>query len=629
MENNFILTIIPAAIEKGGIAKIRLVDSSEEQGADRKFVVYVDDQPNRDLLLTESQYSGAREYLWNLDTTNLVKGGHSISIRLVVDNTGTPPPPPPSIPPILGELNVYEALDGIYHATSKIADKNEIGVALKPTDRKRTPDLPLWVSILQSTKALSYENYSKFMDIIFCGPKNNGNIGDLALGELRYSASRRFLPFTDTDSYRSLKAATEAFVMTNCGVALNAKTFDEEQTRILIESRGFNLDDSANAEKFQDLWDGYLKEKDGQKIIPYLYLVREKLKDIPLKKHTLEHMLELTIRNDQELANIDETTCFGVISEKLSMPCFLELIWSYWHEESMMVQGMNALSRRFQNVRNPRGNDPLAGIEINPLQPLNNLLWGYIQDEQHRLSVVRRAYEYDHHYGISIQGKAIKDFSPADSRSRFLEAFHQLLYLCAQFYKQEDDLTIQADAFPIRNALREVHLILSEGAHNQYGDMPSTARIEMLMQQYILARPEFRQVLPTRVMVAYPEPWMDRVNAINHLMGWTKSSPIHFANLGIFGEQLLLSIRFGSWSYTDTSAQQAAIWANFWRQAVQEYIHAYYAVTGVELGATRVNNERIDSRPPSFHLAERAKASSNGSSNGYINASANGKSTVY
>ena len=48
------------------------------------------------------------------------------------------------------------------------------------------------------------------------------------------------------------------------------------------------------------------------------------------------------------------------------------------------------------------------------------------------------------------------------------------------------------------NALKEVHLILSQGAHNQFGDLPSTARIEMLMQQWLLARPEFREFLPTR-----------------------------------------------------------------------------------------------------------------------------------
>ena len=163
-------------------------------------------------------------------------------------------------------------------------------------------------------------------------------------------------------------------------------------------------------------------------------------------------------------------------------------------------------------------------LEIDPLRPLNNLLWGYIQDEQHRLNVVRRAYEYDHHYGLRLYGKAVPEMRPADSRSKFIEAFHNLLYLCSVFYKQDDDTTIVSDGFPLLNALREVHLILSQGAHNQFGDLPSTARQEMLIQQWLLARPELREYLPTRIMVAYPEAWMDRVDAMKTLQGWTDVS---------------------------------------------------------------------------------------------------------
>ena len=81
--------------------------------------------------------------------------------------------------------------------------------------------------------------------------------------------------------------------------------------------------------------------------------------------------------------------CYGILREKLTCPCLLELIWSYWNEEGMLVQTMNAITRRFQNMRGPLANDPLANLEVDPLRPLNNLIWGWVQDEQHRLSVVR------------------------------------------------------------------------------------------------------------------------------------------------------------------------------------------------------------------------------------------------
>ena len=226
-----------------------------------------------------------------------------------------------------------------------------------------------------------------------------------------------------------------------------------------------------------------------------------------------------------------------------------------------------------------------------------------MQDEQHRLSVVRRNYEYDHHYGLRLAGKAVDNVRTADSRSKFLEAFHTLLSTLAAFYKRDDDTTMVADGFPVLNALKEAHLILSQGAHNQFGDLPSTARIEMLMQQWILARPEFREFIPTRIMVAYPEPWMDRVDAMKKLQGWTDTSVLHFRNLAIFGEQVILGVRYGNWNsiYEPVNAVNCA---RYWRAQVQGYLHAYRSVTGVDLSVD-VTNARIDATMPSAHLVKR------------------------
>lgn len=271
----------------------------------------------------------------------------------------------------------------------------------------------------------------------------------------------------------------------------------------------------------------------------------------------------------------------------------------------MLVQTMNAITRRFQNVR-AHERDPLANLEIDPLRPLNNVLWGFVQDEQHRLSIVRRNYEYDHHYGLRLEGKAVQRMQAADSRSRFLEAFHNLLRLCAVFFRQDDDTTVKADAFPVLNALKEVHLILSQGAHNQFGDLPSTARIEMLMQQWLLARPEFREFLPTRIMTAYPEPWMDRVDAMKKLQGWTDTSVLDFRNLAIFGEQLLLTIRWGHWSDVQEPLQ-AFNWVRLLRPQIQGYSHAYRAVTGVDL-AVETTDTKVDATLPSVLLQRRLAA---------------------
>ena len=93
-------------------------------------------------------------------------------------------------------------------------------------------------------------------------------------------------------------------------------------------------------------------------------------------------------------------------------------------------------------------------------------------------------------------------------------------------------------------------------------------------------------------MVAYPERWMDRVDAMKSLQGWTDASVLHFRDLGEFGEQILLSIRFGDWSDVNDPLQ-AANWARFWRPEIQGYIHAYRAVTGVDLTADVSDTGRL------------------------------------
>ena len=259
-------------------------------------------------------------------------------------------------------------------------------------------------------------------------------------------------------------------------------------------------------------------------------------------------------------------------TEDLAGPRVVELIWSYWLEEGRLAETMNAISLRFQNKRRP-GHDPLAELKIDFLRPLGHLVWQYIQDEQHRLTARRRAYEYEHQYGLRVSG-AVESLEPVESRSRFPKAFDDLLQRAAEFYARADTAT--ADPSPLLEAIREVHLLLAEGAHNQFGDLPSTARQEMLVEQWLLARPEFDDYLPNSAV--FPEPWMSRVDAMRRLQGWGDTSIQHYRDLATYGEQVLLSIRFGDWSEV-TNAEQAANWARFWRPEVQAYIAAFRAVS--------------------------------------------------
>ena len=483
-------------------------------------------------------------------------------------------------------------------------------VTMNRADVPPTPDQALWVVIRNSAEALSFENYAAFIEPIMCGanpvlPTNR------VQNEFTRINNRINLTFPDAEPYRLLKVATEVFMMANCGVVIgqnlqgsisstplenaifNPYAAGSAEAQALSEEEQLRLLQPYDPNSIGTEWKGYLEpisNSAGKTIhtLPYLYnIVALKLGDLP-------------IRPDHAYG---ARTCYGILQRKLTRPCLLELIWNYWLEEGMLVQTTNAMSWRFQNRRGPHDRDPLAMVEIDPLRGLNNLLWGWVQDEEHRLSIPRRAYEYDHEYGLKLIGKAVPPIQGADSRSRFLEGFHTLLMLCTVFYKEDDDTTVVADGFPVLNALREVHLQLTQGAHNQYGDLPWTARQEFLMQEWILARPEMREFLPRRVMVDYPEPWMDSVETMKSLQGWTDTSILHFRDMAIYGEKILLSVRYGAWT-DEIHPENAANWARYWRPEIQGYIFAYRAATGVDLAAVTVTGQ-VNSTVPSVLLRNR------------------------
>ncbi|HEY8199744.1 MAG TPA: hypothetical protein VII47_00145, partial [Actinomycetota bacterium] len=277
---------------------------------------------------------------------------------------------------------------------------DDVFVTMRRTAVAPTKDQSLWTVIRNATQGLSFDNFTRFMDVLVCGIPDELR-GDLP--SLRKPSTRRAfeqnrskvaLPFPDIDPYRVLKAASEVFLMVNCGVS--NETF--EGIDLTDEELRFNrqLEPGEIEAIFQDY---LVQAPDGPggpvDTLPYLALVRAKLRDVPLTDGS----------SAEDRAAI---ACYGILRDKLAHPCMLELIWSYWHEEGMLVQTMNAISWRFQNRRRPGvDRDPLAALEIDPLRPLNNLLWGFVQDELFRLTLPRRAYEYDHHYGLSLIGKAV------------------------------------------------------------------------------------------------------------------------------------------------------------------------------------------------------------------------------
>lgn len=446
-------------------------------------------------------------------------------------------------------------------------DRDRVSVTLNRAGVDPTPDMALWSAIRSSSQALSFDNYARFMDLVMCGDDGYA-AAKSTRKELKRAVRRTSTPFPNVDRYRVLRAATEVFLMINCGVR----------------------DAAGDVEG----WEEYLQDVptgDGRVVrsLPYLALVRAKLGDVPV------------VGLDDE-DGAAARACYGILTEKLENPCFLELIYSYWMDEAYLNHTINAICWRFQNRSLVRGRpDALAALEIDPLRPLSNYIWARIADSVNRTTTERRAFEYSHQYGVDLAAKPGRPDFGVDSQRQFIASFHHLLKTCTEFFIDDDDMTRVADGFAILHALKETHLHLSRGAHNQYGDVAWLARFENYIDQWLLARPEFSSFLPSRTMVVMQEPWMDRVDAMKKLQGWSDASVLHFRDLAVFGEQLLLGIRFGNWTSAVDPAQ-AANWARAWRAEIRQYIHSYRAVTGVDLTA------RADGTPPAYYLRQRAYA---------------------
>jgi hypothetical protein len=486
--------------------------------------------------------------------------------------------------------------------------ETESKVTLRRSFVGPTDDRALWTAIRNRTAAIGFERYEKFISCVFCRDSidinkflTNGGNGvvtstlNRCLDRPEDPTDKRQLSIYGPYAYSVLKLATQVFLTLESGVVIRdppgtPKIFDLKKERIRIDD--FSLEF------------GELKRELGTYLGPADHL------HLPYLDRILTNLI--TLDDDEDPKEV-LPYCIGVLQHRLTSPSLIELIWSYWLEEGMLVQTMNAIARRFQNRRGSP-NDPLGELEFDPLRPLNNLIWGFIQDEHNRLTVPRRAHEYLHHYGLSLVGKAVPDLNPADSRSKFIEAFHNLLAAAARFFKEDSDTTVIADGFPLLNALKEVHLILAEGAHNQFGDLTWTARAEMMTIQWMLARPEMREFLRGRYMVPYQEEWMGAVDSMKKLQGWTDTTVTHFYELAVTGERILLSIRYGDWSDIENIEDQAKTWARSNKPEIQRYIHGYRTVTGVDLSADIVDTRDAAARylQPSVLIQRRLMEQSSG-----------------
>ncbi|MCB0526950.1 MAG: hypothetical protein KDC65_00630 [Saprospiraceae bacterium] len=427
-----------------------------------------------------------------------------------------------------------------------VVPPNQTAVSLSRYTPPDTVDEPFWDN-LKASQIKFKPLYDFVISTGLCNPDANSP-GSPMLNRL---------PFVGVGQYSILKFAVEAYM-----VSAISPGDDPALNNYLVTQGNF-----ANA-----------------KVLPYYNMVLQNLQ--------------------QYQFDVVDTACKQKLYDKIRNFNPLELIYDYWMDQAGLTQAMNLICLRFQNIDKVPELAALYRLDTNPLLPLSNLLWGFCQDEQHTVSQRRRGHEYGCAYGLTLIGDAVRNVRGIDNRSRFLEAYHTLLHKCAVYYVKSDDTTYIADGLPVLNALKEVHILLAEGNHNSYSNLTFTARHENIVRQFLLSQPEMDRFLGGRAMVPYAEPWQGPLDTVRGMMRWGNAGARNFYDLAYYGELILLSVRWGNWSAA-IDPNQAANWADAFRNEIMQYIHSYRAVAGVDLSADTTSLSEEHFKQPSWHIMKR------------------------
>lgn len=197
-----------------------------------------------------------------------------------------------------------------------VVEEAPLRVALERPQRQRPGDVnPLWPTIRQRTAAIGFESYRDFER----GSLPTGDVDDPcqkdiagSVTRLRNMHGRLHEHMTGVGAYQLLKTATEAFLLMECGVFLRqAAIVPADEAR----RTGVFMSAADLTEKLAEFLGN------GESALPYL-----------------RHIADTALSDSD---HVNSPFCEGILDSTViacSGPCLLELIWSYWLEEAMLVQ---------------------------------------------------------------------------------------------------------------------------------------------------------------------------------------------------------------------------------------------------------------------------------------------------
>src|SRR5215510_3101151 len=230
-------------------------------------------------------------------------------------------------------------------------------VTLRRTDATLTSDHALWAAIRNRADAIGFDPYDRFINRVLC--KLNDINADLDEGKPvsdeqatitaedigspsikdRRDDLLRVPSIYGVDAYNLLKVATQAFLLFEAGVAVarprNSDTGLQDGTGSdIVPGEEGRIGEQVTFDQIQQRMATYLSPIQPGAPLPYL-----------------QRIVDALVGIDSERQKESLPYCFDLLRNRFKSPSLLELIWSYWNEEGMLVQTMNAICLRFQNRR--------------------------------------------------------------------------------------------------------------------------------------------------------------------------------------------------------------------------------------------------------------------------------------
>ena len=220
-----------------------------------------------------------------------------------------------------------------------------VGVTLHRSATCPTLDQALWAAIRNRTQAISFHRFHHFLHRVLRWEEHE-KLPEAIERRLRDLGAHRL----GLTPWHALKRATEMFLLTETGVRISREHSHELELDALGDSA--RLGAPVKAGELAERLSLYLGHPPQ---LPYITRVVETAFPEYLGSRQAGHR---------------------VLVDRINEPILIELIWSYWHEEGMLMQTINAINQALPEHPPTRSHDPLANMAIDPLRPLSNLLWG-------------------------------------------------------------------------------------------------------------------------------------------------------------------------------------------------------------------------------------------------------------